>query len=185
MVIIVQGLHPAISSFDWESTRETLCCEQLVPICAESKTEILWTFPSSSSKAKKWKGKLTGFAVGQSLLKEEGAVTKELSTVGTFEAFRVEVLSNRVQAILKRKSIAVSSRAKPKQPANTYAFDLYVAFVARRRDEAFETVFAVELSFLFHESDILKGSTALSVDANEVVRAPDLSQGGDKRSPRR
>lgn len=27
VVIIVQGLHPAISSFDWESTRETFCRE--------------------------------------------------------------------------------------------------------------------------------------------------------------
>ena len=135
VVIIVQGLHPAISSFDWESARETLCREQLVPI---------------------------SFAVGQSLFEEEWAVAEELATVGTFEAVRVEMLSNRVQAI---------------------AFDLVVAFAASRRDEALETVLAVELSLFLHEPYVLKRSTTLSVHANEVVRAPDLPQGGDKRPP--
>lgn len=37
----------------------------------------------------------------------------------------------------------------------TYAFDFVVAFVAAWRDETFETIFAVELSLLFYESDIL------------------------------
>lgn len=49
VVIIVQGLYPAISSFDWESTRETFRREQLVPIC---------------------------FAVGQSFFEEERAVAE-------------------------------------------------------------------------------------------------------------
>lgn len=37
---------------------------------------------------------LTCFTVGQSFFEEERAVTKEFAAIGTFEAFRVEMLSN-------------------------------------------------------------------------------------------
>lgn len=135
MVIIVQGLHPAISSFDWESTRETFRREQFVPI---------------------------SFAVGQSFFEKELTVAKQLATIGTFEAFRVEMFSNCVQAV---------------------AFDLVVASVARWGDETFEAVFAIELALLFYKADILKRSTTLGVYADEMIGAPNLSQSGDEWSP--
>lgn len=58
--------------------------------------------------------------------------------------------------------------------------DLVVAFVARGRDKSFETVFAVKLSFFLDKADVLKRTTALSVDADEVIGAPDLAQSGDE-----
>jgi len=65
-----------------------------------------------------------------------------------------------------------------------YAFDLVVAFVARGCDESFETVFAIKLSFLFDEANVLKRTAALSVDANEMIGTPDLAQGSDEGSPK-
>jgi hypothetical protein len=65
-----------------------------------------------------------------------------------------------------------------------YAFDLVVAFIARGCDESFEAVFTIKLSFLFDETDILKRATTLSVDADEMIRAPDLAQGSDEGSPK-
>lgn len=135
VVIVVQGLYPTIASFDWESTRKTLCREQLVPI---------------------------GFAIGQSFFEEEWAVTEQLAAVGTFEAFRVEMLSNRVQAV---------------------ALDFVLTFVATWGDEPFEAVLAVELSLLFDETDVLQRPTTLGVDAYEMIRAPDLTQSGNERTP--
>lgn len=134
VVVVVQGLHPAITSLDWESAREAFRGKQLVPI---------------------------SFAVGQSFLQEERAIAEELAAIGAVKAFRVEVLSNRVQAV---------------------ALDFVVAFVARRRDESLETVLAVELSLLLHEADVLKRTSALAVDADEVIGAPNLAQGGDEGS---
>ena len=32
MVIIIEGLCPAVTSFYWEPTGDTFCCEELVPI---------------------------------------------------------------------------------------------------------------------------------------------------------
>lgn len=66
----------------------------------------------------------------------------------------------------------------------TYAFDLVVAFVARRSDETFEAVFAVELSLFFYESNVLKRPATLRVHAHEMIGAPDLSQSGDERPPK-
>lgn len=43
---------------------------------------------------------LTSFAVGQSFLQEERAIAEEFAAIGAVKAFRVEVLSNRVQAVL-------------------------------------------------------------------------------------
>ena len=65
----------------------------------------------------------------------------------------------------------------------TIAFDLDMAFVATWSDETFEAIFAIELALLFYETDVLKRSTTLGVHADEMIRAPDLSQSGDERSP--
>lgn len=67
--------------------------------------------------------------------------------------------------------------------SNTHALDFVVAFVACRRDESLETVLAVELSLLLHEANVLKGTSALAVDADEMIGAPNLAQGGDERPP--
>ena len=32
MVIIIEGLYPAVTGFYWEPTGDTFCCEELVPI---------------------------------------------------------------------------------------------------------------------------------------------------------
>lgn len=132
VVVVVQGLHPAITSLDWESAREAFRGKQLVPV---------------------------SFAVGQSLLQKERAIAEEFAAIGTVEAFRVEVLSNRVQAV---------------------ALDFVVALVAHGRDEFLEAILAVELSLLLHEADVLKGTSALGVDANEMIRAPNLAQSSDE-----
>jgi len=54
---------------------------------------------------------LTSFAVRQSFLQEERIVTEKFATISAVEALRVEVLSNRVQAILyiKMKKIINTS----------------------------------------------------------------------------
>lgn len=72
---------------------------------------------------------------------------------------------------------------QPEQQAGTHPLNLVAALVARRCDELFEAVFAVEAALLFDEADVLQGARALGVGAHEVVRAPDLAQGGDERTP--
>lgn len=134
VIIVIQGFHPTVASLDWESTREAFRGKQLVPV---------------------------SFAIRQSFLQEERTVTEELATISTVEAFRVEVLSNRVQAI---------------------PLDLAVALVACRRNEFLETVLAIELSFFLDKADILKRTAALSVNADEMIGTPDLTQSGDERS---
>lgn len=64
----------------------------------------------------------------------------------------------------------------------THALDLVVALVARRRNEFFETVLAIELSFFLDKADVLERTTTLGIHADEMIRAPDLAQSGDKRS---
>jgi len=63
----------------------------------------------------------------------------------------------------------------------TYAFDFVVAFVARRSNKFLETIFAIELSFFLDEADILKRTTALSVNTDKMIGTPDLAQSGDER----
>lgn len=58
----------------------------------------------------------------------------------------------------------------------TYPLDLVVAFVACGRDKFFETIFAVKLSFFLDKADVLKRTTALSVNADKVIGAPNLTQ---------
>lgn len=55
-------------------------------------------------------------------------------------------------------------------------FDFSSAFVAWRSQKLFETIFAVEIAFLFNESNVLKWTTAISIDAYKVIWTPDTSQ---------
>lgn len=101
----------------------------------------------------------TGFAVRLAVLQEEWRVSEQFSAVGASEAFRVEVLSDGLQAV---------------------ALDFRAALGARRGEILLETVFAVELPLLFDETEILKRTSALRSGANEMLRAPDFAQGCDK-----
>lgn len=127
---------------------------------------------------------LTSFAIRQSFLQEERTVTEELATISTVEAFRVEVLSNRVQAILltEKGSLINQMIVIDDKSSYTHALDLAVALVACRRNEFLETVLAIELSFFLDKADVLKRTAALSVNADEMIGAPDLTQSGDERS---
>lgn len=86
MVVVVQGLHPLIASFDGESAGEALGGEHLVPV---------------------------GFTVGIAFLQEERAISEQLSAEGTLEAIRMELLADGVQAITlkSRKSKIVTQQS--------------------------------------------------------------------------
>jgi len=73
VIIVVESLDPPVSSFDWESARDALRCEQLVPIF---------------------------FTVGQSVLQIERTVGKDLVAVGARKALRMEVCGHSLQAVL-------------------------------------------------------------------------------------
>jgi len=73
MIVVVKSLDPPVSSFDWESARHALRCEQLVPIF---------------------------FTVGQSVLQIERAVGEDLVAVGARKALRMEVCGHSLQAVL-------------------------------------------------------------------------------------
>lgn len=135
VVVVGQRFNPAVSRFDGESTSKAFCGEQLIPVV---------------------------FAVGLAVLEEEGAVSEQFTAIDAVEAFGVEVLANRVQAI----------------PLN-----LVSAFVTGWCDELFEAVLAVEHALLFDKADVLQRALALRVAASEVVGAPDLAEGRDERSP--
>jgi hypothetical protein len=72
VVIVVESFDPPVSGFDWESTRDALRCEQLVPIF---------------------------FTVGQSVLQIEWAVGEDFVAIGARKALRMEVRSHRLQAV--------------------------------------------------------------------------------------
>jgi hypothetical protein len=73
VVVVVEGLDPAISGFDREPARNALRREQLVPVL---------------------------FAVGQPVFKVERRVGEDLAAVGAHETLRVEGLAHRLQAVL-------------------------------------------------------------------------------------
>lgn len=135
MVVIVQGFHPTISSFDWESASETFRGEEFVPI---------------------------SIAVGVAILQEERIVAEQFSTVNAVEAFRMEVLSDGLQAI---------------------SFNFAVTLGARWGQVLFEAVFAVQLSPFLDESEILEGASAGRSRTYEMLRAPDFAKGCYKWSP--
>jgi len=73
VVVVVQSLHPAVSGFNWESTRYALRGEQFIPVF---------------------------FTIGKSVLKVEWGVGKYFATVGTHEALWAEVGAHGFQAVL-------------------------------------------------------------------------------------
>jgi len=72
MIVIVEGFHPPVPSFYWESAGDTFCCEQFVPIF---------------------------FTVGESILEIERRVCENFTTIGAGKAFRVEVLTHGFQTV--------------------------------------------------------------------------------------
>lgn len=54
--------------------------------------------------------------------------------------------------------------------------DFTTAFVTWWSQEFLETIFAIEIAFLFNESNVLQRASAVSIDAYEMIGAPDASQ---------
>jgi len=73
VVIIIQSLNPAITSLDWESTRDTFCSEQFIPIF---------------------------FAVGQSVFQVEWRVGEDFSTISANKTLRMKCFAHSLQTIL-------------------------------------------------------------------------------------
>lgn len=134
VVVVVHGLHPLVTGFDGESAGEALGGEQFVPV---------------------------GFAVGIALLKEERAISEQLSAVGTLEALRMELFANGVQAV---------------------TLDSDVALAAEGGQELLEAVLAVQIALLLDETDVGQWTLAVTVVADEVIRAPDAAKSGDEGS---
>lgn len=61
--------------------------------------------------------------------------------------------------------------------------DLASALAARGCQILLEAVLAVEIALLLNEANVLEWTAAVAVDANEVIGAPDATQGGDEGSP--
>lgn len=72
VIIVGQRFDPSVAGFHWEAACETLCREQFIPI---------------------------GLAVRTTLFQEERTVAEQFAAVCAIEAFRMEVLSNGIQAI--------------------------------------------------------------------------------------
>lgn len=62
--------------------------------------------------------------------------------------------------------------------------DLASALAARGCQILLEAVLAVEIALLLNEANVLQWTAAVAVDANEVIGAPDATQGGDEGSPK-
>jgi len=83
MIIIVEGLYPAVTGFYWESAGYTFSCEELVPIF---------------------------FAVGKPIFKIERRVCEYFTTIGAGKAFRMEVLAHGFQTVLSFHFCRISSK---------------------------------------------------------------------------
>lgn len=83
MVIIIEGLYPAVTGFYREPTGNTFCCEELVPIF---------------------------FAVGKPIFKIERRVCENFTTIGAGKAFRMEVLAHGFQTVLSFHFCRISSK---------------------------------------------------------------------------
>lgn len=134
VVVVVQRLHPLVTGLYGESASEALGREQIVPVL---------------------------LAVGVTLFQEERAVTELLATVRALEAFRMELLADRIQAVTLNSAIA---------------------FRAQWGQELFEAVFAVQITLLLNESNISQWALAVCVVTDEMIRTPDASQRSDERS---
>jgi len=73
VVVVIESLHPAITSLDWEATRDTLGGEELIPVL---------------------------FTIWETILQVEWRVCKDLATVSTAEALWMEVCAHRLQTVL-------------------------------------------------------------------------------------
>lgn len=100
-----------------------------------------------------------GFAVGIALLQEERAVAEQFAAVGTLEALRVELLADGVQTITLHSGVALA---------------------ADGGQELFEAVFTVQVTLFLHESNVSQWAFAVAVVADEVVRTPDATEGGNE-----
>jgi len=129
VVVVVEGLHPSVSGLDRETAANTLCREEVVPV---------------------------SLAVRQSVLQVECARPKDLPTVGTAEALRVELFTYGVQTI---------------------ALDPLVALAADRGEVLLITVLTVECPLLLYEAHVDQWLLACVGGAHKVVRAPGLTQG--------
>lgn len=87
------------------------------------------------------------------------------------------MLSNGIQAVTlkRRKQVFIAAFNQSKEGISTH-FDFSTAFVAWWSQKLFETILAVEIAFLFNESNVLKWTTAISIDAYKVIWTPDTSQ---------
>lgn len=95
VVVVIHGFNPTIARLDGVAACETLGREQLVPVWCEIKD--MWK-PNQTRLVVS--SPLTSLTVGESVLQVEVAVAKQASAVSTGEAFRVELLTDGVQAIL-------------------------------------------------------------------------------------
>jgi len=135
VVVVIHGFNPTIARLDGVAACETLGREQLVPV---------------------------SLTVGESVLQVEVAVAKQASAVSTGEAFRVELLTDGVQAI---------------------SLDAFLTPGADWRQVALEASLAVELFLLFHEADVSQRAPAVIHGAHEVLRTPGHAQGGHELAP--
>jgi len=72
VVVVIESLHPAITSLDWEATRDALGGEELIPVL---------------------------FTIWETILQVEWRVCKDLATVSTAEALWMEVCAHRLQTV--------------------------------------------------------------------------------------
>lgn len=82
VVIVVQGLDPSIARFHWEAAREAFGREELVPV---------------------------GFTISLALFQEERSVAEQFAAVSASKAFRMEVLTDGIQAITLDFSAAAAA----------------------------------------------------------------------------
>jgi hypothetical protein len=148
VIVVVQRLDPSVAGFNGEAAREALGRKQLIPV---------------------------GLTVGLALLQEERIVAEQLAAVSALEALRMELLANGVQAIsLRRDKQSILATTSTNFVSH---LNFSVAFAAWRRQELLEAVFAVQVALLLNEADVHEFALAVGVHAQEVSRAPCLSEG--------
>lgn len=163
MIVVIEGFNPSVSSFNREPASKALGGEQLVPI---------------------------SFAISLAFLQEEWAISKQFTAVSALEALWMEFFADGVQAISLKKQTGINvsnSFVHHLVSVNRRITSMYlnfsVAFVAWWRQELFKAVFAIQVTLLFNEADVNEFTFAAWIHTDEVVRAPDLSQSRNERSP--
>lgn len=150
VIVVWQCLDPSIASLDWETACKTFRGEQFIPI---------------------------GFTIWTSFFQEEWTVAEQFTAISAIEAIRMEMLSNGIQAIaLESNNCDQLKKEKMKNSWRLIYLNFGAAFVARRCQEFLKAIFAVQIALLFDKSDILKWTTASTIDAYEMVWTPDASQ---------